>query len=57
MRADRLDDLMADGEDRIERRHRVLEDHGGDLPRTRRHHALGLAFEHVDAVEDPCCRQ
>ena len=43
MEAQRLGDLLADGEDRVERRHRLLEDHGdaiaaecGDLARAER---------------------
>ena len=50
MRADRLDDLVADGEDRIERRHRILEHHRGGFAAHRRQCAA-VGAENIDAIE------
>ena len=50
MGADGLDDLVADGENRIERGHRVLEDHRGGSAADLRQRVL-VGGEDVDAVE------
>ncbi len=42
---DRLHDLRADGEDRVERGHRLLEDHADVAAANRLHLALGQADE------------
>ena len=50
MHGDRLGDLVADREERIERGHRLLEDHG-DLVAADRLHLLLLEIEQVAALE------
>ncbi len=55
--ADRFADLVADGEQRIERGHRVLQDHGDALAAHAAHFRLRLvekvlAFEHHAATDD-----
>src|SRR5713101_4580948 len=62
VRAQRLGDLVAHREERVERGHRVLEDHGHALAPDGAHLSIGLV-EEVLALEvdgpgpDPRCRQ
>ena len=50
MRAQRLDDLAADGHHRVERIFRILQDHG-DAITTQRPALAGRRGEQFDAVE------
>ena len=57
MHADRFGDLIADGEQRIQRCHRILQDHGDPLAAHVPHLAVGLAYqvlalEHHRAADD-----
>ena len=52
---DRLGDLIADGEERVQRRHRVLQDHRDPLAADSSHLRLGLLHE-VDALEHDLAR-
>ena len=56
MGADGLDDLVADGEDGIERGHRILEDHRRDAAADRGDAAL-VSTEHVGAAERHALRR
>src|SRR6185437_6348577 len=47
MRADRLHDLLADGEHRVERGHRLLEHHGDARAADTLHRALGQAGDRL----------
>jgi hypothetical protein len=55
---DRLGHLVADREQRVQRGHRVLQDHGDPLASDMAHLGVGflneiLAFEHHLAADDP----
>jgi hypothetical protein len=52
MQSDRLRDLLADGEHRIERGHRLLEDHGNLRAADRLHRGGGC----VDQIDAPTSR-
>ena len=57
VRPDPFGDLVADGEHRIERRHRILEDHA-DAPAANAAERLALEREHVGIAEaDARCRR
>jgi len=61
MLPDRLDELVTDGQDRIERGHRVLEDHRDVLAPHPLHLALGQgrqipAHETNPTADNPCGR-
>jgi hypothetical protein len=54
---DRFADLVADGEERVQRRHRVLQDHGNSFAADPAHLGVGfgqqvLALEHHAAAGD-----
>jgi hypothetical protein len=56
--ADRLADLIADREQRVQRGHRVLQDHGDALAADAAHLAIGfieqvVALEHHPPADDP----
>jgi hypothetical protein len=56
MRAHRGGDLIADGEDGVERGHRLLKDHG-DPGAPHAAHGLGILGEQVLALEDDTSRR